>query len=177
MWRGSARSARLPVQNPATSSTSMNAEVRARVSARTGRDRAAAVARSGACPACVAMTRILAGYNRAMHADRTVQLRGRRFHYTEWGPPAAAVVVFLHGVTGHARTWDEEARVLAERYRALALDQRGHGDSDPAPDGDYSDDALLGDLVAFVDTLELHRVAIVALRLGGRGANNFAGPP
>ena len=110
-----------------------------------------------------------------MHADRTVQLRGRRFHYTEWGSPAAPVVVFLHGVTGHARTWDEEARVLAERYRALALDQRGHGDSDPAPDGDYSDDALLGDLVAFVDTLELHRVAIVALSLGGRVAINFAG--
>jgi esterase len=110
-----------------------------------------------------------------MHADRTVQLRGRRFHYTEWGAPAAPPVIFLHGVTGHARTWDQEARLLAERYRALALDQRGHGDSDPAPDGDYSDDALVGDLVAFVDALGLPRVALVALSLGGRVAIDFAG--
>lgn len=110
-----------------------------------------------------------------MHTDRMVQLRGRRFHYTECGTPAAPPVILLHGVTGHARSWDEEARVLAERYRALALDQRGHGDTDPAPDGDYSDDALLGDLVAFVDALRLRRVSLVALSLGGRVAINFAG--
>jgi pimeloyl-ACP methyl ester carboxylesterase len=110
-----------------------------------------------------------------MHIDRTVTLGGRRFHYTEWGPASAPPLVFLHGITGHARTWDDEARLLAGRYRALALDQRGHGDSDPAPDGDYSDAALLGDLTAFVDTLALPRVTLVALSLGGRVAINFAG--
>src|SRR5262249_24632324 len=139
------------------------------------RDRAAAVARSCACPPCVAMTRIVAGYNRSMHTDRIVELHGRRFHYTERGAAAAPPVIFLHGVTGHARSWDEEARVLAERHRALALDQRGHGDTAPAPDGDYSDEALLGDLVAFVDALGLRRVSLVALSLGGRVAINFAG--
>jgi pimeloyl-ACP methyl ester carboxylesterase len=110
-----------------------------------------------------------------MHTDRTVMLRGRRFHYTEWGSPTAPPVVLLHGITGHARTWDDEARLLAGRYRVLALDQRGHGDSDPAPDADYSDAALLGDLTAFVDALALPRVTLVALSLGGRVAINFAG--
>src|SRR5262249_4598668 len=80
-----------------------------------------------------------------------------------------------HGITGHARTWDDEARLLSERFRAIALDQRGHGDSDPAPDGDYSDDALLGDLEAFVGALGLARVSLVALSLGGRVAINYAG--
>jgi pimeloyl-ACP methyl ester carboxylesterase len=121
------------------------------------------------------MTRIVAGYNPAMHIDRTVTLHGRRFHYTDWGAPSAPPVVFLHGVTGHARTWDDEARLLAERYHVLALDQRGHGDTDPAPDGDYSDAALLGDLAAFVESLALPRLTLVALSLGGRVAINFAG--
>jgi esterase len=110
-----------------------------------------------------------------MHHDRMVLLNDRRFHYTEWGSPAGPPAILLHGITGHARTWDEEARLLAERYRVLALDQRGHGDSDPAPDGDYSDGALLGDLEAFVQTLGLGTVSLVALSLGGRVAINYAG--
>ena len=110
-----------------------------------------------------------------MHTDHTVSLHGQRFHYKEWGPPAAPPVVLLHGITGHARTWDDEARLLAERRRVLALDQRGHGDSDPAPDGDYGDDALLGDLDAFVHALGLGRVSLLALSLGGRVAINYAG--
>jgi pimeloyl-ACP methyl ester carboxylesterase len=110
-----------------------------------------------------------------MPTDRTLALHGQRYHYTEWGAPAAPAVIFLHGITGHARTWDDEARLLARHFRALALDQRGHGDSDPAPDGDYSDAALLGDLEAFVGGLGLGRVSLVALSLGGRVAINYAG--
>ena len=110
-----------------------------------------------------------------MHTDRTIVLHGQRFHYTEWGPPAAPPVIFLHGITGHARTWDDEARLLAERCHVIVLDQRGHGDSDPAPDGDYSDAALLGDLEAFVDALGFRRLGLVALSLGGRVAINYAG--
>ena len=71
-----------------------------------------------------------------MHTDRTLDLHGQRFHYTDWGSPTAPTLIFLHGITGHARSWDDEARLLAGRFRVIALDQRGHGDSDPAPDGD-----------------------------------------
>jgi len=110
-----------------------------------------------------------------MHTDRTIQLDGLRFHYTEWGAPAAPAAIFLHGITGHARTWDDEARLLADRFHVFALDQRGHGDSDPALDGDYSDAALLGDLEAFVEAQHLTRVSLVALSLGGRVAMNYAG--
>jgi pimeloyl-ACP methyl ester carboxylesterase len=109
-----------------------------------------------------------------MLTDRTVVLRGSRFHYTEAGAADASPVVFLHGVTGHARTWDAESAALAPRHRVLALDQRGHGDSDPPPDTDYTIPALAGDLAAFVDTLGLARVAIVALSMGGRVAIQYA---
>ena len=110
-----------------------------------------------------------------MHTDRTLDLHGQRFHYTDWGSPAAPTLIFLHGITGHARTWDDEARLLAGRFRVIALDQRGHGDSDPAPDGDYSDAALLSDLEAFVEALGVARLSLVALSLGGRVAINYAG--
>jgi len=110
-----------------------------------------------------------------MHRDRTVILQGQRFHYAEWGEAAAPALIMLHGVTGHARTWDEEAGAFASRYRVLALDQRGHGDSDPPSDGDYTVTAMAGDLTAFADALGLARVAIVGLSMGGRVAIAFAG--
>src|SRR5437660_12709589 len=110
-----------------------------------------------------------------MPRDHTVALHGLRFHYTEHGEREAPVVVMLHGVTGHARTWDEEAAALASRYRVLALDQRGHGDSDPAPHADYTVAALSADLTAFADSLRIARASIVGLSMGGRVAIAFAG--
>jgi pimeloyl-ACP methyl ester carboxylesterase len=110
-----------------------------------------------------------------MLTDRTLTLHGSLFHYTERGERAAPPVILLHGVTGHARTWDEEGAALASRYRVIALDQRGHGDSDPPPDADYSIQSLVGDVTAFVDALALQTFAIVGLSLGGRVAIQYAG--
>ena len=110
-----------------------------------------------------------------MHRDHTVLLHGTRFHYTEWGEAAAPPVILLHGVTGHARTWDDEARALSAAWRVFALDQRGHGDSDPAPDGDYTTATLCDDLATFIDSLGLAQVTLVALSMGGRVAIAYAG--
>jgi pimeloyl-ACP methyl ester carboxylesterase len=110
-----------------------------------------------------------------MLTDHTITLHGSRFHYTERGDHDAPPVVLLHGVTGHARSWDGEGAALADRYRVLALDQRGHGDSDPPPDADYTMASLSADLAAFVDALGLPTFAIVALSLGGRVAMHYAG--
>src|SRR6185369_4788902 len=110
-----------------------------------------------------------------MHRDRTLTLKGQRFHYAEWGPATAPPVLLLHGVTGHARTWDDEAAGLASRYRVLALDQRGHGDSDPSPHADYTVATLSADVAAFADALGLARLSIVGLSMGGRVAIAFAG--
>ena len=58
--------------------------------------------------------------------DKTINLDdGLRFHYRDWGDPAAPPVVLLHAYLQHARTWDTVARALADRFRVLALDQRG----------------------------------------------------
>src|SRR5437879_7577679 len=107
-------------------------------------------------------------------ADRSLTVHGQRFHLTDWGPAAAPTGLFLHGGTGHARTWDHEAAALAGRFRIIALDQRGHGDSDPAPDGDYTLTALTGNIAAVVDALGIARVSLVGLSLGGRVAIVYA---
>lgn len=107
--------------------------------------------------------------------DRSILLRGQRFHYTERGASGAPPVIMLHGITGHARTWDAEAEALVPRFRVLALDQRGHGDSDLASDGDYSIQAMAGDLAAFMDALALRTATLVGLSMGGRVAIAYAG--
>jgi 3-oxoadipate enol-lactonase len=55
---------------------------------------------------------------------------------------------------------------LAERYRVLAYDTRGHGES-PAPDGPYSIDDLADDVVALLDEVGAERAHVVGLSLGG----------
>jgi len=107
--------------------------------------------------------------------ESTLPIRGFRLHYVEWGDPANRPLILLHGITGHARTWDTLATALADRWHVLALDQRGHGDSDPAPDGDYSVGAMADDLEAFADARGYRRFTLLGLSMGGRVAMGFAG--
>ena len=104
--------------------------------------------------------------------DETVTLNGLRFHYRDWGDPATPPVVLLHGYTSHARSWDTVARGLADRFRVLALDQRGHGESDRAED--YHEQRLLADLAAFVAALGLGRLSLVGFSIGGYAAAGYA---
>ena len=112
-----------------------------------------------------------------MSAPRDLQIAagGLRFHYVTWGPESAPPVLLLHGLTGHARTWDALARDLAADFPVVALDQRGHGDSDRAPDGDYRVATMAGDVEAFVEALGLERFALVGLSMGGRVGIAYSG--
>jgi pimeloyl-ACP methyl ester carboxylesterase len=110
----------------------------------------------------------------AYPTDRVVELGGMNFHYLDWGGPDAPPVLMLHGMAQSAHTWDFSALALSDRYRVLALDQRGHGDSDWAPDGDYSLDAHLGDIASFVEAMDLRGLVMVGLSMGGRNAFSFA---
>ncbi len=107
--------------------------------------------------------------------ERTVKVNGITLHYLDWGPADAPPVVLLHGITGHARVWDHLARHLTPARRVLALDQRGHGDSDPAPDDDYRVGTMADDLAAFAGSLHLDRYALVGHSMGGRIAIQYAG--
>lgn len=88
--------------------------------------------------------------------------------------PADAPVVVLAGSLGATRdTWDPQVPALAERYRVVTFDARGHGAS-PVPAGPYSIDDLADDLVALLDRLGVARAHVVGLSLGGMTAMRLA---
>jgi len=81
-----------------------------------------------------------------------------------------APVVLLHAGQLDLRVWDDQFAPLAERFRVIRYDLRGHGDSSPAA-GPY---AHQEDLLALLDLLQLERVHLVGLSLGSRVAVDFA---
>jgi len=103
--------------------------------------------------------------------DKTVELNGLRFHYRDWEHAGAPPLVLLHGYTGHARSWDTFARAMQPKYRVLALDQRGHGETAWATD--YTPERMVEDVDAFVRTLGLGRIALLGLSMGGRNAYQY----
>lgn len=99
-----------------------------------------------------------------------VVLRQMRFHYLEWGAADAPPIVLLHGGHQSAHSWDLVSLHLAQRYRVLALDQRGHGDSEWARDVEYSNHTMSLDAEAFITTLGLRRPVLIGHSMGGRNA-------
>jgi pimeloyl-ACP methyl ester carboxylesterase len=119
--------------------------------------------------------------NRAMVEDRADAPRSLRvpgahdlsLHVLEWsrgGPP----LLFLHGFGHSARIWQPFALPLARCYRSLALDQRGHGDSDRDPEYRYHHAAIARDLEVVLDHLEIESVVLVSHSMGGYASLRFA---
>jgi pimeloyl-ACP methyl ester carboxylesterase len=109
-----------------------------------------------------------------------VTLNGLRFHYIEYardgdppGPVDAPSIVLLHGLASNARWWVLVGPMLARRFRVVALDQRGHGESATRDTG-YDFATVAGDLAAFVDELGLDRPVIVGHSWGGNVALEYA---
>jgi pimeloyl-ACP methyl ester carboxylesterase len=107
--------------------------------------------------------------------DKTVTVNGLQLHYLDWGHESSPVMVLLHGLRGHAHSWDDVSAALCGDYRVLALDQRGRGESDWAGDGDYSTSAYVSDLLDFCDALKLDRFILAGHSMGGRNSISFAG--
>jgi len=104
--------------------------------------------------------------------DAFVTLRGLRFHYRDWGGRGRPVVL-LHGLASTARIWDLVAPLLSARHRVVALDQRGHGESEKPDDG-YDFPTITGDLAAFLDALAFARPLLVGHSWGASVVLSFA---
>ena len=109
------------------------------------------------------------------YQDRTVTANGLKIHYLEWGDPSAPPLVALHGLRGHGHTWDSFSEPLSSQYHIFALDQRGRGDTDWAPDGQYTGDAFVADFEGFVDALGLDNFVLMGHSMGGRNSMLYAG--
>jgi 3-oxoadipate enol-lactonase len=87
-------------------------------------------------------------------------------HHVVTGPAEAPVVVLSNSLGSTHTMWDAQAGALAEHFRVVRYDTRGHGGS-PVPAGPYDIDDLADDVVALLDTLGVEKAHFVGLSLGG----------
>ena len=101
----------------------------------------------------------------------TVHANGIRQHYMEAGdgPP----VVLLHGFPETSYAWRNQIPVLAERYRVIAPDLRGYGETDK-PAAGYDKRMMALDLIELMKTLGIAKIALVGHDRGARVATRFA---
>lgn len=106
--------------------------------------------------------------------SRFFAANGLRLHYLEWGEAGKPLVLLQHGSSAHAHWWDRFAPLLAPEFHLVALDLRGHGDSEHADPSAYSLDTYAGDLAALVKDLGVPSVRVVGHSLGALVATVFA---
>ena len=103
----------------------------------------------------------------------TVRLhRGPTLNYREWGRPDAAVVLLLHGLTSSSLGWKNVAPALGDRFRVIALDARGHGDSEWTRD--YSFELMRDDVVRFMEHVGIVAAILVGHSMGAVTAYQLA---
>jgi pimeloyl-ACP methyl ester carboxylesterase len=107
------------------------------------------------------------------YLERDAVVGGLKLHYQEWGNAAAPAVLMLHGFGVSGRMFDEFAERMQDQYRLLALDQRGHGDSDWSQEGDYTREAFIADIEGFVAALGLERFVLIGHSMGGLNAVSY----
>ena len=107
--------------------------------------------------------------------DSTVMANGLRFHYLDWGNDGKPTMLLLHGRTQSAHSWDFAALAFRADYHVISLNQRGHGESEWAPDGDYTGHAQVQDVAEVVSALGLAPVVVIGHSMGGRNAMVYAG--
>jgi 3-oxoadipate enol-lactonase len=89
-----------------------------------------------------------------------------RLNHRVDGDPTAPAVVLGPSIGTRLQLWNPQVEALAEHWRVIRFDTRGHGDS-PVPDGPYQVEDLAADVLALLDDLGVDQFAYVGLSLGG----------
>lgn len=98
---------------------------------------------------------------------------GLRLSMTETGAPEGAALVLLHELGTDARLWQGVRAQMPPELRRIVVEMRGHGRSE-APAPPYAMGALVRDVEALLDHLNLRDVVLVGLGLGGMVAQGLA---
>ena len=108
-------------------------------------------------------------------ADRIVTVNGLRIHFIDWGAEGKPPLIMLHGIGRVAHTFDHIAPHFVPNYHVMAVDMRGHGDSDWDPKGAYLVEDYTKDIEGLAAELHLRNITIWGNSTGGRVAQVFAG--
>ncbi len=106
--------------------------------------------------------------------SRTLAVNGLALHLLESGRAGAPALCFLHGGAAHAHWFDRVTPAFTDRFHVIALDQRGHGESQWAEPPAYGTDDFTGDLLAVMDQLGLRTMTVIGHSMGGHNAMTFA---
>lgn len=106
---------------------------------------------------------------------RRVELpTGVSLEYAEQGDPDGVPVLLLHGATDSRRAWDLVLPHLPRYVRAIALSQRGHGDSGRPRDAGYGHEDMAADAVALIEALDLGPAIVAGHSMGAWVAERVA---
>lgn len=101
--------------------------------------------------------------------DLQIQVRGLSIHVELEGGSHLPTVVFLHGFTGTASTWREVRDEFKEKYRTIAVDLTGHGNTTvPVEPERYAMEEQIEDLEALFEQLSVDSCYLVGYSMGGR---------
>lgn len=106
-------------------------------------------------------------------SHRIVGAHGNGLHVLEWSREGVPMVL-LHGHGNEAHLWDDFVPCVAPHYRVLAVDQRGHGDSDWDPQGRYDSDSMADDLEKILEAFAIERFVLIGFSMGGRASMVYA---
>ncbi|MAY20487.1 MAG: alpha/beta hydrolase [Erythrobacteraceae bacterium] len=102
-----------------------------------------------------------------------------KLNYFDWAQTEAdrekPPLVLVHGGRDHARSWDWTAEILSRDYHVVAMDHRGHGDSDWVSDGNYNVNDMVYDLAQLIHQLGRGPVTIVSHSMGGNVSLRYTG--
>lgn len=109
------------------------------------------------------------------YQDKFITVNGLRLHYLDWGGEGKQPFIMLHGIGRIAHSFDHIAPHFNTDYHVIALDMRGHGDSQWSPEGAYLVEDYARDLAAFIELLNLRDVILLGNSTGGRVVQFYAG--
>ena len=98
-----------------------------------------------------------------------------RLHYLDWGNDDAPPLLCIHGIHDHCRSWDWVVEYLKEDYHVIAVDLRGHGDSEWAMGSSYMLIEYVYDIAQLITQQQLAPLTILSHSLGGTIAAMYSG--
>lgn len=98
----------------------------------------------------------------------TQKVNNVELYYEQWGEEGALPFLLLHGWTASSFIFKDFGPALAQRYRAIALDLRGHGQS-AKPQGEYTTEVFAADIRAFLEALGIEgKIVLYGQSMGGQ---------
>jgi len=106
--------------------------------------------------------------------SRRLSVRHLSLHYLDWGVPENPPLLLIHGGSAHAHWWDHIAREFAQDHHVIALDLRGHGESNWVKPPAYDVDDYVEDVAVVIRQLQLSPCVLIGHSLGGLIAITYA---